>query len=138
MNYIKATISVLIIATVFLGTAHAEESSWKGLKLGFGADRGLGISGSLGQFNGFVGNDGLAVDYLFMKEKLESEYPLHWYIGGGGYVDWDGDFGVRAPVGAEFAFAKNVDAYAQVIPHLRLNHDAKFKLGIGIGIRYQF
>ena len=138
MNLIKAATSIFIISIVFFGTAHAEENPWKGLKLGFGADRGLGITGSLGKFNGFIGNDGVAVDYLFMKEKLESEYPLHWYIGGGGYVDWDGDFGARVPIGAEFAFAENVDAYVQAIPYLRFNHDAQFKLGIGLGIRYRF
>jgi hypothetical protein len=138
LNLIKATTSVVIISIVFFCTAYAEENPLKGIKLGFGVDRGLGITGSMGQFNGFIGNDGVAVDYLFMKEKLESDYPLHWYIGGGGYIDWDGDFGARVPIGAEFAFAENVDAYAQVIPDLRFNHDAKFGLGIGLGVRYRF
>jgi hypothetical protein len=138
LNLIKATTSVVIISIVFFCPAYAEKNSLQGMKLGFGVDRGLGITGSIGQFNGFIGNDGVAVDYLFMQEKLESDYPLHWYIGGGGYIDWDGDFGARVPIGAEFAFAENVDAYAQVIPDLRFNHDAKFGLGIGLGVRYRF
>jgi hypothetical protein len=138
MKLIKTATSVFIIAILFFGTAHAEENSLKGMKLGFGIDRGFGITGAFGKFNGFIGNDGVAVDYIFMKEKIESEYPLHWYIGGGGYVDWDGDFGARVPIGAEFAFAENVDAYVQAIPYLRFNHDAQFKLGIGLGVRYRF
>jgi hypothetical protein len=138
MNLIKAAKSVFIIAIVFFGTAHAEENSLQGMKLGFGVDRGLGITGSISQFNGFIGNDGVAVDYLFKQEKLASEYPLHWYIGGGGYIDWDGDFGARLPVGAEFTFAENIDAYAQIIPDFRFNHDAEFGLGVGLGVRYRF
>ena len=63
---------------------------------------------------------------------------MNWYIGGGGYIDWEDDFGARAPVGAEIKFAKNVDAYAQAIPRVRINDKIKFGLGLGIGVRYIF
>ena len=35
-------------------------------------------------------------------------------------------------------FAKNLDAYAQIIPRLRLNNNSDFGLDFGIGVRYQF
>ncbi len=103
-------------------------------------DRGWGIVGTMGKFNGFIGNDGASVDYIFNKEKLNTNEspPLYWYIGGGGYGDWDGDFGVRLPVGGEIYFAKSWDAYAQIIPRLRVNNDASFGLDFGAGVRYKF
>ena len=129
-----------IFALTLISTTHAEESAMKGVKLGFGYDRGFGITGSLGNFYGFIGNDGVAVDYIFYKEKLKVEVdaPVHWYVGAGGYVDWKDDFGARLPVGAEVKFAKNVDAYAQAIPRVRVNNGANFGLGLGIGVRYIF
>ena len=138
MNTLRAATSVFIISLMSFGTALSEESPLKGMKLGFGFDRGLGVTGTLGDFNGFLGNDGVAVDYIFQKQKLNEKDPLFWYIGGGGYIDWDGDFGARFPVGGEFYFAENLDAYVQVIPNLRINHSAHFGLDVGIGVRYQF
>ncbi len=134
-------VSVLSLSvTLLAGTAHAESNSAGGVKLGFGFDRGFGLTGSMGKLNGFVGNDGVAVDYIFIKNslKVEVDAPASWYIGAGGYGDWDGDLGVRAPVGLEVAFAERVDAYAHVVPRLRINHGARFGLDFGIGVRYQF
>ena len=123
---------------MLFGTAQSEESALKGIKLGFGFDQGFGVTGAMGKFNGFIGNDGVAVDYIFKKQKLNEKDPLYWYIGGGGYFDWDDEIGVRLPIGGEFYFAENLDVYAQIIPRLRVNNDAKFALDVGIGIRYQF
>jgi len=138
MNVYKTAALCFIFSLMLFGTAQSEESPLKGIKLGFGYDRDFGIVGSIGKFNGFLGNDGLAVDYIFMKQKLNEKDPVYWYVGGGGYVDWDGDLGARLPIGGEFYFAKNLDVYAQVIPRLRINHNAEFGLDFGIGVRYQF
>jgi hypothetical protein len=140
MRIFKTATLSFICALMLIGTVHAEEKPLKGIKLGFGFDRGFGIVGTMGKFNGFIGNDGVAVDYILNKEtlKLEVDGPVFWYVGAGGYGDWDGDLGVRLPVGAEWYFAENLDAYAQVIPRLRVNHNAKFGLDFGIGVRYQF
>ena len=121
---------------MLIGTVHAGE----GIKLGFGFDRDFGITGTIGKFNGFLGNKGVAVDYIFMKKKLDETNPLYWYVGGGGYGDWNsnGDLGVRLPVGGEVYFAKNLDAYAQLIPRYRFNNNTDFGLDFGIGVRYQF
>lgn len=136
----KTVVLSLIFALMFIGTAQAEDAPLKGIKLGFGFDRGFGVVGTMGNFNGFIGNDGASVDYIFRKDKFKTDEPtpLYWYVGGGGYGDWDGDFGVRLPIGGEIYFAKNLDAYAQLIPRLRVNNDAKFGLDFAAGVRYQF
>lgn len=125
---------------MLVGAVHAEENALQGMKLGFGFDRGFGVTGTIGQHNGFIGNKGVAVDYIFKNDTLKVEIndPVYWYISGGAFIDWDGDFGVRVPVGAEWYFAEKLDVYAQLIPRLRVNHDARFGLDVGIGVRYQF
>lgn len=141
MHIIKTTVLSAIFVLMLIGTAQAEDSVLKGVKLGFGFDRGFGITGSMGKFNGFLGNDGFAVDYIFNKAalKVDVDAPVLWYIGVGGYGDWgDGDLGVRMPVGVEVTFAERVDAYAQVIPRFRFNNNADFGLDVGIGVRYAF
>lgn len=140
MKKIKEVILISVCALILIGTVHAEDVPLKGVKLGFGFDRGFGVVGSLDKLNGFIGNDGASVDYIFNKDtlKIDVDAPVYWYVGAGGYGDWDGDFGVRLPVGAEVHFAKQLDAYAQIIPRLRVNNDARFGLDFGIGVRYQF
>ncbi len=129
-----------VMVVLSVGVVQAEENLLKGIKLGFGFDRGLGVVGSVGKLNGFIGNDGVSVDYILMKNKVNGENPrdMYWYVAGGGFGDWDGDFGVRLPVGGEIYFEENLDAYAQVIPRLRVNNDARFGLDFSIGVRYQF
>lgn len=136
------TLTVLAMLTLS-GPAIAKDnegSATSGLRLGFAYDRGFGVIGSVKQFNIFVGNDGAAVDYLFKKETLNTDLkgPVYWYVGGGIYGDWDSDRGIRLPVGAEWHFAKQLDAFAELIPYLRVNNDTKFGLHAGIDIRYQF
>jgi hypothetical protein len=133
----KTTMYCIICVLMLLSAVHAEDYALKGVKIGFGFDRDFGIVGSIGKLNGFIGNDGASVDYIFNKDKLTPE--TNWYIGAGGYGDWDGgDTGVRLPVGAELGFAKRWDAFAQLMPNLRLNHSAKFGIDAAIGVRYQF
>ena len=141
MKIFKLAALSFICALILNGTVHADNAQ-KGIKFGFGFDRDFGITGTMGKFNGFLGNDGVAVDYIFMKKKLDETNPLYWYVGGGGFGDWDGDFGVRLPVGGEFYFAENLDAYAQIIPRLRFKNNSNdrsdFGLDFGMGVRYQF
>lgn len=140
MNMFKAITLSLIFSFMLCSTVQSEDAPLKGIKLGFGYDRGLGVVGATGNINGFIGNDGASVDYILKKEEFKSEEPtpLYWFVGAGGYGDWDGDFGVRLPVGGEIYFAKNLDAYAQLMPRLRVNNDAKFGLDFAAGVRYKF
>jgi len=140
MKINKTVISTFIVAVMLTSPVSAEENALSGIKLGFGFDRDFGVVGSLGKFNGFIGNKGASVDYILNKQALKIELPgsTSWYVAAGGYGDWDGDIGVRLPVGAEWAFAENLDAFAQIMPRLRVNHSARFGLDFGIGVRYQF
>ncbi len=134
-------VSAVLFVCMFMlsNVVVSNEYSMQDVKLGFGFDRGLGVSGSVKKFSGFVGNEGVAVDYQIRKEKLNAEMKgsLNWYISGGGYGHWDGDFGARLPVGIEWGFEKSFEAYSHVIPHLQVQDDTHFGLGFGVGIRYQ-
>ena len=140
MNIVRTVSAVFLASSMLLGTAHAEQAPLKNLKLGFGFDRGFGISGAIGKLNGFIGNDGVSVDYIFNKDNLnvDANVPVFWYVGAGGYGDWDGDLAVRLPVGIQVDFAKRVDGYAQIMPRFRFNNNTDFGLDFGIGVRYQF
>lgn len=133
--------SLVMLAMVpFAGTAVAKESVLTGARVGFAIDRGFGVIGTFKQFNLFVGNDGVAFDYVFKRQPWHTSLkgPVNWYLGGGIYGDWDGERGVRVPVGADWHFAQDLDAYAQLNPYLRVNHHAEFGLDLAFGIRYKF
>lgn len=135
-NSIKAIVFSSICACALSSTASAE-----GVKIGFGTDMGLGIAAQMGKLNGFFGNDGIAVDYIIVKKKLgkkPSATPVNWYAGAGGFGEWNGGAGVRAPIGIEISFAERLDAYAQVTPELKIIDGSKFGFGGGLGVRYQF
>ena len=132
----KTTIYSIICVLMLLNVTHADGNAAKGFKLGFGFDRDFGILGAIGNLNGFIGNDGVSVDYIFNKDKLNPQ--MDWYIGAGGYGDWDGELGVRLPIGAQLGFAKRWDAFAQIMPRLKVDHDANFGLDASLGVRYQF
>ena len=135
---------------MLFGTAHAEGGALSGIKLGFGFDQGFSVVGSMGNINGALGDKGVAIDYIFKRGdiKLDGSLSPKWFIGGGGFVEWDGDFGVRMPIGAELYFAKNLDAYAALMPRFRVNNNNNnnnnnndnndFGLDVAIGVRYQF
>ncbi len=141
MRIIKNITYPVFFAALLSSTAQADESPLAGIKLGFGHDLGFGMTGQIGNFNGFIGNDGVAVDYIFVREKIEAEIPVHWYIAAGGFVNWRGDdtdLGARTPVGVDVNFAKGWDIYAQIIPELEIVQEFEFDLDGAIGVRYQF
>ena len=141
-TYLKSIVLSSICACTLSPAVYAENTNaLEGVKIGFGYDLGFGMTAQLDKFNGFIGNDGLAVDYMLVKQKIEnidSSIPFQWYIGAGGYVEWDGDFGGRAPIGIQANFATGWDAYAQLIPELEIVDNFEFGLGAGLGVRYQF
>ena len=140
MKIFKKAAAACVCALLLATAVHAEENALEGTRLGFGFDRGLGVIATVGKFNGFLGNNGAALDYRLRKEALNIKVDgsAFWYVAAGGYGDWDGDAGVRLPVGAELYFNQRLDAYAQIMPRLRVNHDAKFGLDFAIGVRYLF
>lgn len=140
MNVFKTTGFALFSCLLLSGALYAEPASFKNLKLGFGFDRGFGITGSVGDLNGFIGNDGVSVDYIFNKDALDvdANVPVFWFVAAGGYGDWDGDLAVRLPVGVQVNFAHRVDGYAQIMPRFRFNNNTDFGLDFAAGVRYLF
>ena len=138
MKAITSTALCFLCTALIAGNVYAQKQSSEQVKVGFGFDQSFGVTGSLGYFNGFLGNDGIAIDYLFSKQKTEADAPLLWYDGGGGYITWDSDFGARVPVGLELSFAKEWDGYVQITPGLQIADKTEFKLSAGIDVRYQF
>ncbi|WP_345316949.1 hypothetical protein [Ferrimonas gelatinilytica] len=119
-----------------MGTAAAEAN----VKLGFGVDQGLGVMLQFNnKVNAFVGNDGLSVDYLFVRKRLADMEgtPLNWTLGAGGFAEWNHGFGVRVPLGLEVPFARGWDAMVFAAPAFDFD-DTKFQLDLGIGVRYAF
>ena len=111
------------------------------IKAGFGYDQDLGITAQLDRnINFFIGNDGIAGDYLLSRGdagEVEGR-PLTWYIGGGLWVDWDDGFGVRMPLGLELALAPRWQAYTQIAPDLDLDKGGHFGLQFAVAVRYLF
>jgi len=140
MNIFRTMSAVFLASSMLLGTAYAEQAPLKNFKLGFGFDRGFGITGAIGKLNGFIGNDGVSIDYIFHRNNLnvDANVPVFWYVGVGGYGDWDGDLGIRLPVGIQVNFAKRVDGYAQIMPRFRFNNNTDFGLDFAAGVRYLF
>ena len=146
LNIVKNSVLSIVCALLFIGTVQAEDAPLKGFKLGFGFDQGFSVVANKGNINAALGDKGVAIDYLFKKGdlKLDGTLKPDWFIGGGGFVEWDGDFGARLPIGAEIYFAKRLDAYAAFIPRFRFNNNetnnnsSDFGLDFAIGVRYQF
>lgn len=143
MKYIKFVCLSLLAMQMFAGTAFAKvttNNALSGVRLGFAVDRGFGVVGSIKQFTLFIGNDGAAADYIIQKEPWHTSLKgqVYWYLGGGVYGDWNGNRGVRVPIGAEWHFIQKLDAYAQLNPYLRVNNHSQFGLDAAVGIRYRF
>ena len=148
MNKVTLHTLPLLALLLFTGSVHAQSN---GNRIGFGVDQGLGITGSIANLNLFIGDDGIAADYIFNRDKLKVEIPgpVKWYIGVGAYHDWDKDdeTGVRLPVGVEWYFVDRLDAYLQLAPKLGYkdkdgrgndNDHLDFGVDAAIGVRYSF
>lgn len=144
MKFVKNAVLSMVCALLFVGTVQAEDKLLKGLKLGFGFDQGFSVVANKGNINAALGDKGVAIDYLFLRGdlKLDGTLKPKWFVGGGGFVEWDGDFGARLPIGAELYFAERLDAYVAFIPRFRINNNnndnTDFGLDFAIGVRYQF
>ncbi|MBY5992431.1 hypothetical protein [Ferrimonas balearica] len=132
------TLSLTALAAALALTSVSAQARIEG---GFGYDQGFGV---LMQFdnklNAFIGNDGVAVDYLFARGAVTQveEIPVSWYVGGGAFVGWDDGYGVRVPFGLEFHLNNRWDAFVQIAPDLDFDDSAKFGVDGAIGIRYAF
>jgi len=133
----KKTLLTLIAVSALIST-----HSTAAVKVGVGFDQGFGVTGQFDNINAFVGDDGIAADYIFKRGSFSENFPLNWYIGGGAFLGWDNGAGVRLPLGLNMAFNAKWDAYFQVHPELDFDHgknsDTNFSAAAAIGVRYRF
>jgi len=117
----------------------AEEKQSGDLKLGLGLDQGLSVVGQYQDtYNFAIGNDGVSADYLFNKGSFDSDVPFTWYAGAGAWIGWKDNAGLRVPLGLDWNFSSNWDAYAQVVPGLNLRKEVKLDIDASLGVRYSF
>ncbi|USD64402.1 hypothetical protein [Vibrio sp. SCSIO 43136] len=129
----------LLVAALAATPAFANDTSKPDLKLGFGYDQGFSFLGQYdNKYNFAIGNNGVAVDYLFHNEMIDQQTDLSWYIGAGGWIGWREDGGVRTPIGVNWKFAQGWDGYAQLTPGWNILGDKKLGVGAGLGVRFSF
>lgn len=133
----KKNIFALIAATTLISTtAHSN------VKIGVGFDQGFGVTAQFNNINAFVGDDGVAGDYIFKRGSFGEEVPVSWYIGGGAFIGWDNGAGVRLPLGLAMAFNSKWDGYFQVHPQFDFDHgknsETDFGVDAAVGVRYRF
>lgn len=152
---------LLLTASHAVLAANNETNTPMGIKVGMGFDQGFGVTAQFeDRMNVFLGNDGLAADYIVKRGSFTSDIPFDWYVGIGAAINWDNNYShahsdgtwhdedynnysVRVPLGLNFPFATRWDVYGQVAPALEFKnkpHDSEFQFGLdlGIGIRYAF
>ncbi|HAS6164297.1 TPA: hypothetical protein I7158_01210 [Vibrio vulnificus] len=109
------------------------------LVVGMAVDQQLSVVIELNQqYRGVIGNDGLALDYLAKKGTFNQDIPVTWYVGVGGWAEWNDDFGFRVPLGLNWDLTHGWDLYGQIQPELSLYKGAELQLGGAVGIKYQF
>lgn len=107
--------------------------------VGMAADQQLSVVVEIDKtYRGIIGNDGMAFDYIAKRGSFEQNLPVTWYIGVGGWYEWDDEFGLRVPLGVNWNFSKGWDLYGQLHPELDLYKDLDLQLGAAVGVKYNF
>ena len=74
-------------------TAFAQQGN--SLKVGMAVDQQLSAVLEVNnQYRFTLGNDGAAFDYIIQRGSFNNpNVPFDWYVGAGGWAEWDDDFG---------------------------------------------
>ncbi|MDA7746750.1 DUF3996 domain-containing protein [Psychromonas sp.] len=156
-NSFKSSACFILLALVSHASFAETKTAPIGIKVGVAFDQGFGVTAQFeDKINVFLGNDGLAVDYLLKQGMFKADVPLSWYVGVGGVINWNNHYNgysennerynaysIRVPLGVSYSFVKNWDVYGQLAPDLSYNdkpHDRDFRFGVdaAFGIRYAF
>ena len=132
----KLGIVALLLGTSF--AVHAQQN--KGFEVGMAVDQQLSVVFEIDdQYRFILGNDGAAFDYIIQRGSFNNpNVPFDWYVGAGGWAEWDDDFGVRVPLGLDWQINQNFNLYGQVHPELNLHSGPELQLGAALGITYRF
>ncbi|MEF1291588.1 hypothetical protein [Vibrio sp. M260118] len=135
-------VAALLGVAALFGSAFAvaEEPKSTDLTVGMAVDQQLSVVVELDhQYRFIVGNDGGAFDYILKRGSFEANTPVTWYVGAGGWSEWDGkEFGARIPLGLNWNLSKGWDMYGQVHPELNLYGGPELQIGAALGVKYSF
>lgn len=127
---------------VFIASSILLSNAASAVKVGIGLDQGFGVTAQFENINAFVGNDGIAGDYIFKRGSFNEDTPFNWYVAGGAFLGWEHGAGIRLPLGINMSFNSQLDGYFQVHPELDFDHgsrsDVKLSADLAIGVRYRF
>lgn len=129
----------LMLVTAMLPSVGLAASESKDLSVGMAVDQQLSVVVEIDkQYRGIIGNDGMAFDYIAKRGSFDQNMPVSWYVGVGGWYEWNDEFGLRVPLGLNWDLSKGWDLYAQIQPELELYKGPDLQIGGAIGIKYNF
>ncbi len=129
----------LILATGLMSSAAMAANGTQDFAVGMAADQQLSVVVEIDKtYRGIIGNEGMAFDYIAKRGTFDQTLPVTWYVGVGGWYEWDDEFGVRVPLGVNWDISKGWDLYAQLHPELDLYKGVDLQLGGAFGVKYNF
>ncbi|MBR9876130.1 hypothetical protein L3V31_11695 [Vibrio sp. J1-1] len=129
---------IILAAGLMSGAAMAANGA-SDLAVGMAVDQQLSVVVEIDNtYRGIIGNDGMAFDYIAKRGTFDQNIPVTWYVGVGGWYEWDDEFGVRVPLGVNWDLSQGWDVYAQLHPELDLYKGADLQLGGAVGVKYSF
>lgn len=129
----------LILAAGLLSSAAMAANQPADLAVGMAVDQQLSVVVEIDKtYRGIIGNDGMAFDYIAKRGSFDQSVPVTWYVGVGGWYEWDDEFGLRVPLGVNWDLSQGWDVYAQIHPELDLYKGADLQVGEAVGVKYSF
>ncbi|MGR5324423.1 hypothetical protein ACP3VW_11355 [Vibrio sp. DNB22_17_1] len=129
----------LMLVIAMLPSVVLAASQSKDLSVGMAVDQQLSVVVEIDkQYRGIIGNEGMAFDYIAKRGSFDQNMPVSWYVGVGGWYEWNDEFGLRVPLGLNWDLSKGWDLYAQIQPELELYQGPDLQIGGAIGMKYNF
>ncbi|ELJ8840249.1 hypothetical protein [Vibrio parahaemolyticus] len=129
----------IILAVGLISSSAMAANEPANLSVGMAVDQQLSVVVEVdNKYRGIIGNDGMAFDYIAKRGAFDQNMPITWYVGAGGWYEWDDEFGIRVPLGVNWDLSKGWDVYAQIHPELDLYKGPDLQLGGAVGVKYSF
>ncbi|EID0695797.1 hypothetical protein BBM25_07375 [Vibrio parahaemolyticus] len=129
----------IILAVGLISSSAMAANEPANLSVGMAVDQQLSVVVEVdNKYRGIIGNDGMAFDYIAKRGVFDQNMPITWYVGVGGWYEWDDEFGIRVPLGVNWDLSKGWDVYAQIHPELDLYKGPDLQLGGAVGVKYSF
>ncbi|MEA5244887.1 hypothetical protein [Vibrio parahaemolyticus] len=129
----------IILAVGLISSSAMAANEPANLSVGMAVDQQLSVVVEVdNKYRGIIGNDGMAFDYIAKRGEFDQNMPITWYVGVGGWYEWDDEFGIRVPLGVNWDLSKGWDVYAQIHPELDLYKGPDLQLGGAVGVKYSF